>query len=335
VPEHESAYDRSQAVQTPLSGPQAPTERVVLQTVRSQQPLGQDVGSQTHPPFTQRCPAVQAVLPVPQTQPAVGEQRSTRSPVQAVHAAPGLPQVESVRLVQTPPLQQPEEHDVESQTQPLPPQRCPALHSGPVPQRQSPLLEQALASVGLQVEQVSPPAPHAVAVGTGVQRLPTQHPVEHEVESHTQLPPAHRWPTVQTAPLGPHSHTPALEQRSARAVSQLLQAAPGPAQVAIVIEVQVAPAQQPLLHETASHLHCPPMQRCPFAQSGTHSAAPPPIPPPIPPPAPPPAPPSIEGQATRQYPSVAPGTGQHVPRSPKQSRLSSQRVSPTIEGSEQ
>lgn len=168
--------------------------------VASQQPVGHDAASQTHTPETHCCPAPHAA-PVPQAQPPL-VQRSAVIVEQALHAAPPPPHTAAVsdeNGTQVLPRQQPPGHEVALQTHaPAASQTWPLPHAAPAPQWQTPPV-QALPEVP-QLAQVAPPVPHAPAVG--VTHAPAlQHPVGQEVASQTQLPPKHRSPAPQAAPL--------------------------------------------------------------------------------------------------------------------------------------
>lgn len=170
-------------------------------------------------------------------------------------------------------------------------------------------------------EHDEPAAPHALAL-VGALHPPSapQHPPPQDVESQThalftqRCPPAH-------AGLGPHWHAPALEQRSARALSQPTQASPAPAHDESERAVHAAPEQQPLGQDVASQLQEPLTQTWPREHAGTQTVVPPP------PPAPPP-PPSFAGQLSRQKPS------QHTVV-PRQSLCCPHEERPSVEGSEQ
>ena len=100
-----SAVEGLQVVQAP---PPAPQRASVAETqvVPSQQPFGQEVGSQTHAPATQRRPAPHAG-PLPQAQLPVDEQRSAASASQPTHATPPTPQVSTEGALQVAPEQHP------------------------------------------------------------------------------------------------------------------------------------------------------------------------------------------------------------------------------------
>lgn len=109
-----SAFDGLQAVQAPPPIPQA-LVLGVTHAPAAQQPLGHEVASQTQAPPTQRLPEPQ-VGPLPHAHaPAV--QRSAVVALQALHAAPALPQLSSDWPVQTLPAQQPDVQDAASHVQ--------------------------------------------------------------------------------------------------------------------------------------------------------------------------------------------------------------------------
>ncbi|MCA2977810.1 MAG: hypothetical protein INH37_05965 [Myxococcaceae bacterium] len=88
------------------------------------------------------------------------------------------------------PEQHPEGHEVASHTHAPPAQRCPVPQGGPPPQRHVPPAHVSATTV-LHVEQPPPAVPQALRL-LALQVEPLQHPVGHEVPSHTQTPPAHR-----------------------------------------------------------------------------------------------------------------------------------------------
>jgi len=81
------------------------------------------------------------------------------------------------------PLQQPL-HDTPSHTHAPPTQRWPIAHAAPPPQLQRPA-EQPSAKLGSHELHAPPIAPHEVAA-MGEHTSPAQHPLVHEVASHTQ-----------------------------------------------------------------------------------------------------------------------------------------------------
>ncbi len=165
----------------------------------------------------------------------------------------------------TPAEQHPLGHDVPSQTQVLPTQRCPGAHVAPVPHRQSPVAEQ-LSARASQAMQLEPALPQAETERLE-QVVPLQQPLGHEVPSQMQRPLSQRWPPAQAA-AEPHAQLPSAAQWSALDGSQALQTPPLAPQVPSEGELHTLPLQQPVAHEVVSHTHAPPRQRCPFAHGG-------------------------------------------------------------------
>jgi hypothetical protein len=181
--------------------------------------------------------------------------------VQPVQVAPAVPQRDSVwaaaRTHWPVGLQHPSGHEVASQTQTPPAQRCPWVHARPVPQAHSPLTSQ-LSAVTPQGAQAWPRAPQAFLSGVW-QVLPAQQP---EVQDWAQ--PLHV-PDTQDSPEG-----------------HRVQAWPrAPQAVASVPVTQVVPSQQPVGHDSALHA------------TEASIASPPPLPPPGPPASPPALPPPV------------------------------------------
>jgi hypothetical protein len=87
-----------------------------------------------------------------------------------------------------------------------------------------------------------------------------QHPVGQDAPSQTHVPPKQRWPVPQAALL-PQEHAPFASHPSATVGSQLAHMAPGAPHAVTESGLQVAPAQQPLGHEVASHPHTPPVRQ--------------------------------------------------------------------------
>ena len=113
-------------------------------------------------PETQRWPPAQAG-PEPQAQAPAPVQASALVASQAAQSAPAVPQVATDGRLQTPPMQQPFGHEVESQMQ-APFMQCwPAWQGAPPPQRQAPVTEQVSALSASQLEQAAPPAPQVVS----------------------------------------------------------------------------------------------------------------------------------------------------------------------------
>ena len=131
---------------------------------------------QTQAPLTHFDPAPHAG-PVPQRHvPVIELQPSANVGSHGAHAAPPIAQALTVGGVQAPFAQQPPGHDCALQVQAPPMQTVPAPQARPVPQRQSPAVEQLFARVGSQVTQADPLDPHAV-MSDGVQVAPEQQPL--------------------------------------------------------------------------------------------------------------------------------------------------------------
>jgi hypothetical protein len=184
--------------------PLAPQEvtPAVSQVVPLQQPVAHDVASHTHAPPTQCCPLAHAA-PVPHAQVPPDEQESARTGSHATQATPPAPHARAVvGELQVLPVQ----HPVHVLAQ--------------VPH--APLLQSSPDGQGVQEE---PPRPHAVASGLVLQLLlELQHPLAHDVASHTHAPPTQCWPAAHGAPV-PHAQLPPA-QVSARTESQATQAEP-------------------------------------------------------------------------------------------------------------
>jgi hypothetical protein len=139
----------------------------------------------------------------------------------------------------------------------------------PVPQVHAPLEEQPSANPAPHAAHVPPGAAQA-AMESGVQTFPVQHPVGHEVESHTQVPPEQCSPRAHGAPV-PHWQVPLAEHVSARTVSHATHVAPAAPQVPSARVLQVVPSQQPSGQDVESQTHWPARQRWPVV----HTAPPP------------------------------------------------------------
>jgi hypothetical protein len=189
--------------------PQAPIAAVMQTPAAEQQPVGQVVASQTQPVPTQRWPTAHAG-PELHAQP-LAVQLLASSASHCAHAAPGAPQVVSVRAVQTFPAQQPLGHDAAVQAQIPPEQAWPAAHSAPVPHAQLPVLEHPSARIGSHPKQVDPLVPHAVTVVGWVQTFPVQQPFAQDVASHSHCPLMQRRPAPHAA-AAPHLQVPSLAQ---------------------------------------------------------------------------------------------------------------------------
>lgn len=129
------------------------------------------------------------------------------------------------------------------------------MQGAPCPHRQTPVAEQLSARVESQATHEAPPAPQ-VATELWLQVVPSQHP-GHEVESHTQRPPAHLCPLAH-ALFPPQVHMPSALQPSAAWAPHAMQARPPAPHVAGEGVLQVIPVQQPFGH--AQLLHAPPAQ---------------------------------------------------------------------------
>ena len=215
-----------------------------LQAPPAQQPPGQELALHTQAPATQTVPAPQAA-PAPQWHSPVAAQLSARAPSHITHAAPPMPQLVVEGIMQVEPEQQPCEQVVGLQSAQAPPAQMRPPQSW----------------------QAAPPLPQLLPLVPGRQVLPAQHPLPHEVRSHTHTAPTQRWPAPHGAP-APHWQAPVAEQRSALPAAHAPQVAPPIPQASIVVGIlQVLPAQQPLGHEKASHTQAPATQRCPLPQA--------------------------------------------------------------------
>jgi len=153
-----------------------------------QHPLAQLVALQlVHAPPTHESPALHVAQAAPP----------------APHAARLLPGV------QVSPLQQPA-HELASHTHAPDAQCWPVPHAAPDPQVQLPLASQVSLVRASHAWHAPPPVPHAVAL-IAVHVVPMQHPLAHEVASHTHAPDTQRWPTAHAFP-APHAHAPFAAQ---------------------------------------------------------------------------------------------------------------------------
>lgn len=195
-----------------------------------QQPLGQLIPSHAppvHTPPVQVCPGAQLGLG-PQRHWPLAEQTFALVASQATQESPPAPQVASARALQVFPEQQPVAQEVASHTHSPPTHRWPPAHAAPEPQPQPPPEHESARST-LQVEQAPPTAPQDDS-DIALQVWPTQHPPGHEVASHTQVPPAQRWPVPQGTPV-PHWQNPVAPQAPLFAGSQVRHAEPRVPQV--------------------------------------------------------------------------------------------------------
>jgi hypothetical protein len=252
-PEHVSVLAALHTLHDPPPVPQVEVA-FALQTLPEQQPFAQEVASQTHAPPTHRCPLVHAAPPPQEQPPAV--QPSAMVVLQLEQPLPLAPQEVTPGASQVVPLQQPDPHDVASQTQPPLTQCCPAAHTAPEPHAHLPEEEQESARIGSHATQAAPPAPQARAVGVEVQVLPLQQPPVHALAQSPQTPLLQSWPDAQAVhaePAMPHAVASGL-------VSQWLLL-----------------SQHPLAHEVASHTHDPPTQCWPEPQGAPapHAQLPP------------------------------------------------------------
>lgn len=211
------------------------------QVFPEQQPVGHDVASHTQAPAPlQRWPAAHGAPPPHRHWPlgqalAVEPQGTQTSPFE-----PQAPALFPARQLLA--LQQPEGHDVESQTQLPLTHRWPEPHAGLLPQRQPPLLQVSV--LPAHDRQAPPLVPQAPADVPGMQLLPLQQPVGHELGSQTHEPVEQLWPTAQAAPL-PQRQAPAGEQLLANVESQVWQAPPSAPQLVSEGVVQIPFRQQP------------------------------------------------------------------------------------------
>jgi hypothetical protein len=207
------------------------------------------------------------------------------------HALPFAPHADVLGDTHAPlASQQPFGHDVASHTHLPPRHSCPAAHGRPLPQVQMPPVHES-DFVASQAEQAAPAAAHAFAAH-GVQTLPLQQPFVHDVASHTHAPPTQACPGAHARP-APHAQTPAAHE-SERSGSHAMHVLPFVPHVDELVAMHVAPLQQPLAHDVASHTHAPPTQcwpathgalvpqaHAPFAQEsasiGSHVAHAPPL----------------------------------------------------------
>lgn len=241
----------------------------------SQQPEGQLVASQMHPPPEQRCPGWQAV-PVPQAHaPAV--QRSDLVS-QAEQAAAGAPQAATVCPAvprQVAPLQQPVGQDAAVQAQLAPEQTWPLPQAADAPHLQTPATQVLV--LPEQGAHAAPPVPHAPlpcdAVVTHAPAL--QQPAGQLVASQTHAPPEHRSPARQAAP-APHLQAPPPQLSAVTPHEE--HAAPAAPHLAAVAGLMQAPAlQHPPAQLVELQTQAPPTQARPGPQAAfaPHLQAPP------------------------------------------------------------
>jgi hypothetical protein len=232
-----------QVAQAPPAVPQL-VRVCASQTPLWQQPPGHEVALQVHAPPTHAWPCAHSAPPPHEQEPVV--QPSERSVSQAWHAAPPVPQVDSVAARQVTPFwQQPVAHDAALHTH-LPATHCwPCTHGLPVPHAHSPIALQLSAATVLHATQASPPKPHALverALHVGPEQQPVAHVAAHPVQT----------PFMQLSPPGQLAH----------ALPPLPQAPP------VLPGWHVLPEQHPVAHDVPSHTQEPLRQRWPT----THAA---------------------------------------------------------------
>lgn len=180
-----------QAMQTWPPLPQWLASSAVMQRPPEQQPVEHEVPSQMQAPALHRWPVPHAA-PTPQPQTPLTQLSLCES--QGAHIAPLAPHALALRVVQVVPEQQPDGHDVASQTQLPIEQRWPAEHAAWVPHMHWPAVQRS-APVAEQVLQLTPPAPQLETVSVVVQMPLVQQPLEQLVELQPlQAWLAHVWP---------------------------------------------------------------------------------------------------------------------------------------------
>lgn len=151
-----------------------------------------------------------------------------------------------------------------------PRQPCPRPHSGDEPQRHSPVTH-CDARLESQAVHAPPPTPQAASVLPLWQTEPSQHPLGHDIASHTHMLPLHRWPVEHAAP-EPQPHEPSARHTLLLVVLQFMHVPPSTPQLPDVGGATHAPPMQhPEGHETWSHTQLLPRHRWPAA----HCAEPP------------------------------------------------------------
>ena len=219
----------------------------VSQTLPLQQPVGQDAALHTQAPPTHCCFAAHSG-PLPQEHvPSV--QLSERNVSHAVQVTPFTPHAPVTGVVHVGPwvpgVQHPLGHDAASQTHAPPTHSCPATQGEPVPHWQTPIAEHPSVFLASQTTHASPPNPHApcdrlLHVG------PEQQPV-----AQVAAQPVHA-PAAQLSPEGQLSHM----------------LPPLPHAPAVLPAWHALPKQQPVPHETPSHVQWPLRHRVPAPQAG-------------------------------------------------------------------
>jgi hypothetical protein len=164
------------------------------------------------------------------------------------------------------PEQHPFGHEVPSHTHAPPTQRWPTEQGAPPPHWQLPVAEHRSAVIPQLVH--APPFAPQLPTACALQVVPEQHPVGHDVPSHTQLPCAQRWPAPQAGP-APQPQLPVAEQLSAVMTLHATHARPADPQLVSDGGVtQVVPLQQPLGHDVPSQTQAPATQRWPVPHIG-------------------------------------------------------------------
>ena len=203
---------------------------------------------------------------VPHWQVPAGEQLSAVVRSQETQLPPPTPQLTIDCGKQAPLAQHPFGQDSAPHRQTPPTQVVPLAQLAPVPQAQVPVSAAQLSLVaGSQATQATPFTPQVAAAAVR-QAPPAQQPLGHDCGLQTQAP---AWQIVPAAHprLAPQRQSPVGAQLSARAGSQVTQAAPPDPQVAVEGVAHVTPEQQPPRQFVAVQLlHTPPVQMRP-AQS--------------------------------------------------------------------
>jgi two-component system phosphate regulon sensor histidine kinase PhoR len=271
-PLHTPPWQPSPPAQAEQAMPPVPHAAVVVpgwQALPWQQPAGHETPSQTHWPATQWRPAPQAG-PAPQVHAPPTQPSETIAP-QATHVAPPPPHAATeVASTQAPPLQQPPAHDCPSHTHWPPEQRWPGAHRAASPQRQAPASQRSArcGSHTLQPPPAKPQLPMPIVRHTPEE----QQPPGQDCASHTQLPPAQRWPVGQAGP-PPQAQLPAAHPSATMGSQATHAAAPAP-HAPSEGTVHVGPEQQPPGQLCALQpVQTPPWQLSPAAHGA--QAAPP------------------------------------------------------------
>jgi hypothetical protein len=129
---------------------------------------------------------------------------SARAESHVMQVPPTGPQVDGEMVWHWLPEQHPE-HDVELHTHvPLASSHiCSASHCGPLPHRHWPATHPVVRS-GSHATQLDPPTPHVAFDDVSHRPVIEQHPLGHDVPSHTHMPSRQRCPTAHAAPVVPH-----------------------------------------------------------------------------------------------------------------------------------